>query len=344
MNKLYLLTIPLIGIIGFLYFFKKKPPPGISAYSYQNIIPASSFLPYVSSVPAPAATPITSEQQTIADDLSLGPNVLWSAEKINNTFLKKIIGIPGNFLKFDDYGNIIDSNVNINDSLEASASVLWTSLKCNDSFFKRITGEKLAQLGSDGQIHESEIDPSNIMLKIIPKTQNSLCMLNSEGQVSETQIVVDNNLNGPNVLWTSDKIQNFMQSKSASSRVTLSSDFVSTIHSTWLDIGLQIKSSGKGKIKFSASCELWNNGLGAISLSLQCICIETNDVKYLVNVASSEGLSGYATVDGSNASSDFDVDDTNTYALQIIKAVIGGTPNVNMNAVVRKNSFIEWMP
>jgi glutaredoxin len=189
----------------------------------------------------------------IDDSKPTGVNILWTSDKNSETFLKKISGnstfpllstngqlidsgisvnnfvqktIPsslGSFTTLDSSGQIVDSGFSIQDTNPASSTNLWSSEKITKSFPFQVTNSiNLAQLGLDGQLHDSGLNPTNVMQKTIPKENGSIAFLDATGQVSDSGFVVQDNQSGLDVLWSTTKNnETFMKKLSGNSTFPL---------------------------------------------------------------------------------------------------------------------------
>ncbi len=173
----------------------------------------------------------------VSDTSVVGPSILWSTSKNDSTFVKQLVGnntiailgldgqlhdsgqtttlftqksIPaksGNLAALDSTGQLIDSTYNIDDSAVANASVLWTSNKIDTNFVKKVTGTNLAQLGTDGQLHDSGVVVSAVMLKSAPLYAGAIATLNASGQTTDSGYSINDALAvGPKVLWSTEQI------------------------------------------------------------------------------------------------------------------------------------------
>jgi hypothetical protein len=123
---------------------------------------------------------------SIRDNLNPDKNIIWSSNKIDSNYIKKLSGnytVPyispdgqlidsnqtmenfvkvtkpsesGNLPVLDKSGQLIDSNFRIDDSLN-SLNTVWSSKKNDLTYIKLLPGTNLAQLGLDGQLIDSGI-------------------------------------------------------------------------------------------------------------------------------------------------------------------------------------------
>jgi hypothetical protein len=169
------------------------------------------------------------------DNTVVGANILWTSDKTEKTYTKQLPGVnlaqlgtngqlvdsgldplnllqkkvpvvPNSLAVLDSSGQVVDSGFGVDDSGSGTV-VLWTSDKTEKTYTKQLPGVNLAQLGADGQLVDSGLDPLNLLQKKVPIVPNSLAVLDSSGQVVDSGFGVDDTKSGLKILWTSDKTE-----------------------------------------------------------------------------------------------------------------------------------------
>jgi hypothetical protein len=156
------------------------------------------------------------------NDSITSPNVLWTSSNIDSVFQKKL---PGNdtIALLSTSGDLKNSNIVIDDNNVSSPNVLWTSDKMASMFAEKIAQNGTTFSGTPGNvpiynssgIQDSEISSDSLMLKSIPKQNNSLAVLDSSGQIKDSLYGINDSITSPNVLWSSSNIDLVFQKKIA---------------------------------------------------------------------------------------------------------------------------------
>ena len=168
------------------------------------------------------------------DDSLNSLNTVWSSKKNDLTYIKLLPGTNLAQLGLD--GQLIDSGISVNDFAQnlqktitndtepPSSTNIWSSEKIINSFPLKITNStNLAQLGLDGQLHDSGLSPTNVMQKIIPKENGSIAVLDASGQISDSGFSIDDTKSSSsNIVWSTTKNnETFMKKLSGDSTVPL---------------------------------------------------------------------------------------------------------------------------
>jgi len=168
------------------------------------------------------------------DDSNSSLNTIWSSKKNDSTYIKLLSGT--NLAQLGSDGQLIDSGINANDFTQnlqkiitndtdpASSTNIWSSEKIINSFPLKVTNStNLAQLGLDGQLHDSGLSPTNVMQKIIPKENGSIAVLDTSGQISDSEFSIDDTKSSSsNIVWSTTKNnETFMKKISGNSTVPL---------------------------------------------------------------------------------------------------------------------------
>lgn len=168
-----------------------------------------------------------------------------------SSILKKpSTAVVGDIATFDATSQIVDSGFKINDTVAPSSTVVYTSDKVTSLMTQKLskpttyTDGCLVQFNATGEVDCSNVNIANVVSKVTPTTVGAICTLNADGSLADSGKTIDQFMSkqpgipfghlasfdtsgqaidsqysvndggmGVQVLWSSDKITNQLNTK-----------------------------------------------------------------------------------------------------------------------------------